>query len=108
MPGIANPTIFDDIPTKRPHFFFLIVGKKYFTLKKCESKFVAMVFRHVGRSSSSIERFGFDRTMVVYWSCDRKAFVIASSMLWNEPSRIVTPCALAHMINSRSKIKFQG
>jgi hypothetical protein len=48
----------DDIPTKRPHFFFLIVGKKYFALKKCESKFVAIVFRHVVRSSSSIERFG--------------------------------------------------
>jgi hypothetical protein len=33
MPGIANPTMFDDIPMKRPHFFFLIVGKKYFTQK---------------------------------------------------------------------------
>ena len=58
MPGIAKPTMFDDMPTKRPHFFFLIAGKKYFTLKKCESKFVAIVFRHVGRSSSSIVRFG--------------------------------------------------
>jgi haloacetate dehalogenase len=26
---MANPTIFDDMPTKRPHFFFLIVGRKY-------------------------------------------------------------------------------
>src|SRR6202165_4977590 len=26
MPGMANPTIFDDMPTKRPHFFFLIGG----------------------------------------------------------------------------------
>ena len=50
--------MFDDIPTKRPHFFFLIAARKYFTLKNCESKFVAIVFRHVGRSNSSIERFG--------------------------------------------------
>jgi hypothetical protein len=34
MPGIAKPTMFDDIPTKRPHFFFLIAGRKYFALKK--------------------------------------------------------------------------
>jgi len=34
MPGIAKPIIFDEIPTKRPHFFFLIAGRKYFTLKK--------------------------------------------------------------------------
>jgi hypothetical protein len=34
MPGIAKPTMFDEMPTKRPHFFFLITGKKYFTLKK--------------------------------------------------------------------------
>ena len=26
--------MFEDIPTKRPHFFFLIPGKKYFALKK--------------------------------------------------------------------------
>ena len=58
MPGMAKPTMFDDMPMKRPHFFCLIVGKKYFTLKKCASKFVAIVFRHVGRSRSSIERFG--------------------------------------------------
>src|SRR5215831_4337032 len=31
--------MFDDIPTKRPHFFCLIGGKKYFALKKCESRF---------------------------------------------------------------------
>src|SRR5580658_139496 len=58
MPGIAKPTIFDDMPTKRPHFFSLIVGRKYFALKKWESKFVANVFRHVARSNSSIERLG--------------------------------------------------
>jgi len=50
--------MFEEIPTKRPHFFFLILGKKYFALKKWESKFVAIVFRQVVRSSSSIERFG--------------------------------------------------
>jgi len=55
---MANPTMFDDMPTKRPHFFFLIAGKKYFTLKKCESRLVAIVIRHVRRSSSSIGRFG--------------------------------------------------
>jgi hypothetical protein len=44
MPGMAKPTMFDDMPTKRPHFFFLIAGKKYFALKKCESRFVAIVF----------------------------------------------------------------
>jgi hypothetical protein len=43
--------MFDDIPTKRPHCFLLIVGKKYFVLKNCESKFVAIVFRHVANSS---------------------------------------------------------
>jgi hypothetical protein len=58
MPGIAKPTILDEIPTKRPHLFFCIDGKKYFALKKWESRFVAIVFRHVGRSSSSIERLG--------------------------------------------------
>jgi hypothetical protein len=42
MPGMANPTMFDDMPTKRPHFFFLIAGKKYFALKKCESRLVAV------------------------------------------------------------------
>ena len=41
MPDMAKPTMFDDIPTKRPHFFFLMVGKKYFALKKCESRLVA-------------------------------------------------------------------
>src|SRR6266446_8700501 len=56
--GNGNPTIFDDMPTKRPHFFFLIVGRQYFALKKWESKFVANVFRHVARSNSSIERLG--------------------------------------------------
>jgi hypothetical protein len=48
--GYGWPTMFDDMPTKRPHFFFLIAGKKYFALKKCESRFVAIVFsprRHV-------------------------------------------------------------
>jgi hypothetical protein len=58
MPGMAKPTIFDDMPTKRPHFFFLIVGRKCFALKKWESRFVANVFRHVARSNSSIERLG--------------------------------------------------
>ena len=58
MLGMAKPTMFDDMPTKRPHFFFLIAGKKQFALKKCESRLVAIVFRHVGRSSSSIVRFG--------------------------------------------------
>src|ERR1700733_943011 len=58
MPGMAKPIMFDDMPTKRPHFFFLIAGRKYFALRNCASKFVAIVFRHVGRSSSSIERFG--------------------------------------------------
>src|SRR5690348_12549716 len=58
MPGIAKPAIFDEIPTKRPHFFFRIIGKKYFALRKWESRFVAIVFRHVGRSSSFIERLG--------------------------------------------------
>ena len=58
MPGMAKPTMFDDMPTKRPHFFFLIAGKKYFALKKCESRLAAIVLRHVGRSSSSIGRFG--------------------------------------------------
>jgi uncharacterized protein len=28
------------MPTKRPHFLFLIAGKKYFALKKCESRLV--------------------------------------------------------------------
>src|SRR5580692_9601465 len=58
MPGMAKPTIFDEMPTKRPHFFFLIVGRKCLTLKKWESRFVANVFRHVTRSNSSIERLG--------------------------------------------------
>jgi len=58
MPGMAKPTMFDDMPTKRPHFFYLIAGKEYLALKKCESRIVAIVFRHVGRSSSSIERSG--------------------------------------------------
>ncbi len=35
---MARPTMFDDTPTKRPHFFFLIPGKKYFALRKCASK----------------------------------------------------------------------
>ena len=39
--------MFDEIPTKRPHFFFLIAGKKHFALKKCESRFVANVFRQI-------------------------------------------------------------
>src|SRR3954454_21180085 len=59
MPGIASPTIFDEIPTKRPHFFFLMFGKRYFALKKWESKFVAMVFRHVARSRTSMERASY-------------------------------------------------
>src|ERR1700732_4693940 len=50
--------MFDDMPMKRPHRFFLIAGRKYFALRKCASKLVAIVFRQVGRSSSSIERFG--------------------------------------------------
>src|ERR1035441_3320088 len=58
MPGIAKPTMFDDMPMKRPHFFFLIAGRKYFALRNCASKLVAIVFCQVGRSSSSIERFG--------------------------------------------------
>src|ERR1700682_514652 len=58
MPGIAKPTMFDDMPTKRPHLFLFIAGRKYFALRNCASKFVAIVFRHVGRSSSSMERFG--------------------------------------------------
>ena len=52
MPSMVKPTMFADMPTKRPHFFFLIPGKKYFALKKCESRLVAIVIRHVGRSSS--------------------------------------------------------
>jgi DNA-binding MarR family transcriptional regulator len=51
---MAKPIMFDDMPTKRPHFFLLIAGRKYFALKKCASRFVAVVFRHVGRSNSSI------------------------------------------------------
>jgi len=50
--------MFEDIPTKRPHCLFRMPGKKYFALKKCESKFVAIVFRHVGKSRSLIGRFG--------------------------------------------------
>jgi hypothetical protein len=45
MPGMASPIIFDDLgnpfsriscamPTKRPHFFFLIPGRKYFTFRQ--------------------------------------------------------------------------
>src|SRR6266849_5762811 len=56
MPGMAKPTMFDDMPMKRPHRFFLIAGRKDFALRNFASKFVAIVFRHVGRSSSSIER----------------------------------------------------
>jgi hypothetical protein len=26
MPGMAKPTMFDDMPTKRPHFFWLSAG----------------------------------------------------------------------------------
>jgi hypothetical protein len=58
MPGMARPTMFDAMPMKRRHFFFLIAGRKYFALRKRESRLVAMVFRHVARSSSSIERLG--------------------------------------------------
>lgn len=39
--GMASPTMFCDIPTKRPLFFFLIVAKKYFALERCESNLVA-------------------------------------------------------------------
>jgi hypothetical protein len=41
------------MPMKRPHRFFLIAGRKYFALRNCPSKLVAIVFRQVGRSSSS-------------------------------------------------------
>ena len=39
--------MFDDMPMKRPLFFLLIAGRKYFELKKCDSRFVAIVFRHI-------------------------------------------------------------
>src|SRR6266581_6053628 len=48
--------MFEDIPTKRPHLFFRMAGKKYFALKKCESKLVAIVFRHVDASGHSGQR----------------------------------------------------
>src|SRR6516225_8948935 len=79
MPGMAKPTMFDDMPTKRPHFFFLIPGRKYFALKNCASKFVAIVFRHVARSRSSIERFGKYPALFTTTSTPPKSWLLRDS-----------------------------
>jgi hypothetical protein len=41
--GNREPTMFDAMPTKRPHFLARIPGRNCFTLRKCESRFVAVV-----------------------------------------------------------------
>src|ERR1700674_2041430 len=76
---MGRPTIFDQIPTKRPHFFFLIAGKKYFALKKWESRFVANVFRQVARSRSSMERLGKYPALLTMISTSPTSRVLAAT-----------------------------